>query len=149
MAMDCPDQLEIPQTIEGGVKAESAAGSTKERLTEKSSTTMLESRLSRLRSSGSRKAERAKKSKRTYVKHNYVDHYFDPFYDPIEQENEREEGSRRGPRGGVVEPFPGRLYNMLQDAEASEFDGVVSWQPHGRCFIVHDPKPFVKEIMPQ
>jgi hypothetical protein len=52
---------------------------------------------------------------------------------------------RRGPRGGVAQPFPEKLFLMLETVDR---DDVVSWQPHGRCFIVHKPKEFVSEIMP-
>ena len=64
-------------------------------------------------------------------------------------ESEREEGSRRGPRGGVVEPFPYRLYKMLKAAEEERFEEIVSWQSHGRCFLLHQPEKFVKEVMPE
>ncbi|CAB9526848.1 stress transcription factor A [Seminavis robusta] len=138
MAMETVDGLNHPAAH----NAKDLQGSTQH-----TSTTMLESRLSRLRDN-CRKSSR-RKSKRTYVKHNYDDHYFDPIIDPIEEETERDESSRRGPRGGVVEPFPERLYKMLRDAEPDKFENVVSWQPHGRCFIVHDPKAFVEEIMPK
>ena len=56
---------------------------------------------------------------------------------------------RRGPRGGVVVPFPERLYTMLKQAEKEGFEDIVSWSPHGRCFIVHQPKQFVDEVMPR
>ncbi len=32
---------------------------------------------------------------------------------------------------------------MLQCAEELGIDHAVSWQPHGRCFVVHDPKAFL------
>ena len=91
----------------------------------------------------------SKTRKRTYVEHDYQDHYFDPYYDVVQEEEQREEGSRRGPRGGVVEPFPGRLYMMLQQATRDGFEDIVSWQPHGRCFVVHVAQLFVTDIMPR
>ena len=90
------------------------------------------------------------KRTRTYVEHNYSDHYNDPIYVPGETEDEDlEPPKRRGPRGGVVVPFPERLYNMLNQVEEDGFEDIVSWQPHGRCFIVHQPKQFVEAVMPK
>lgn len=37
---------------------------------------------------------------------------------------------------------------MLDDAERKGFDDIVSWQPHGRCFVVHKVKEFVERILP-
>jgi hypothetical protein len=59
------------------------------------------------------------------------------------------EGKRRGPRGGVVVPFPVKLCNMLKGVEQEGLEHIVSWQPHGRCFMVHQPKEFVEDIMPR
>jgi hypothetical protein len=50
-------------------------------------------------------------------------------------------------RGGVTIPFPLRLHEMLGTIAADGFDHVVSWQPHGRCIVVHKPKEFV-ELLP-
>ena len=82
-----------------------------------------------------------------YVKHDYRDRYHDPIYNSIESELESEECSRRGPRGGVIIAFPEKLYSMLNDAEV-KFPEIVGWQPHGRCFVVRQPKQFVSEVLP-
>lgn len=37
---------------------------------------------------------------------------------------------------------------MLELASDHGFDDVVSWQPHGRSFLVHQPEKF-KELLPQ
>lgn len=50
-------------------------------------------------------------------------------------------------RGGVTTPFPLKLHEMLENVEADGYSHVVSWQPHGRCFVVHKPKEFV-ELLP-
>jgi hypothetical protein len=49
--------------------------------------------------------------------------------------------------GGVTQPFPEKLYEMLECQEVDP--NVVSWLEHGRAFIVRDPKRFTKEIMPK
>jgi hypothetical protein len=44
--------------------------------------------------------------------------------------------------------FPLKLYDMLNELEKDGLDHIASWQPHGRCFVVHDPKRFVADILP-
>lgn len=56
---------------------------------------------------------------------------------------------RRGPRGGVLAPFPEKLYSVLSQAAQENTDGVVSWQAHGRCFFIHQPQAFVDHILPR
>ncbi|CAB9516241.1 shock factor protein [Seminavis robusta] len=44
--------------------------------------------------------------------------------------------------------FPVRLHYMLTDIQKEGiFTHIVSWQPHGRCFVVHDKKQFVEKIL--
>ncbi len=50
-------------------------------------------------------------------------------------------------RGGVLTPFPEKLHDILSKAKEEMFEHIVSWQPHGRCFIVHQPEQFVKQVM--
>jgi HSF-type DNA-binding len=84
-------------------------------------------------------------STKEYVEHNYTDHYCSPVHRPFEDSN----NVRRGPRGGVLVPFPEKLYDMLNQMSAEGLDDVVSWQPHGRAFVVHQPERFVEEVMPR
>jgi hypothetical protein len=48
----------------------------------------------------------------------------------------------------VAVPFPEKLHMMLSCVERGGSSDVVSWLPHGRCFQVHKPKEFVKDVMP-
>lgn len=50
-------------------------------------------------------------------------------------------------RGGVNTPFPVRLHEMLLQVQHEGLEFIVSWQPHGRCFMVHDPKSFVEVVL--
>lgn len=59
------------------------------------------------------------------------------------------QGKRSGPRGGVVIPFPVRLYNMLEGVARESQEDIVSWLPHGRCFVVRKTREFVDEVMPR
>lgn len=101
--------------------------------------------------------EDSSKIKRT-VRHDYHDHSADlPFIsndnttpnhdlDPVEDEEVKK---RRGPRGGVAIPFPEKLHMMLSSVESDGHSNIVSWQCHGRCFVVHKPKDFVAIVMPK
>ncbi|GAX21753.1 hypothetical protein FisN_31Lh041 [Fistulifera solaris] len=39
-----------------------------------------------------------------------------------------------------------KLHATLEDVEQQGLSRVVSWQPHGRCFVVHDAKEFEKNL---
>ncbi|CAB9496758.1 shock factor protein [Seminavis robusta] len=43
--------------------------------------------------------------------------------------------------------FPARLHYMLNELEKDGLSHIVSWQPHGRCFLVHDKKKFVDLVL--
>ena len=45
-------------------------------------------------------------------------------------------------------PFPVKLHEILDHIEEDGLADVISWQPHGRCFVVHKPEEFVEEVMP-
>lgn len=77
---------------------------------------------------------------RHLVKHEYHDHAFD------DEDNLKLKKQRRGPRGGVTTPFPVKLHNLLEE---NLHGNVISWQPHGRCFILRKPKEFLAEVMPK
>jgi HSF-type DNA-binding len=92
----------------------------------------------------------AKNHERHFVVHHYHDHSQDRPEDytrPMEEDvPDEEEHSRR--RGGVAVPFPIRLHVVLLQVEADGLGHVISWMPHGRCFVIHQPKEFVETVMP-
>ena len=51
--------------------------------------------------------------------------------------------------GSIQASFPLKLQRILDKLEAEGNTAILSWQPHGRAFIVHDPERFVTEIMPE
>lgn len=76
------------------------------------------------------------------------------------------EGTDDNSEGGQAMVFPVKLHRMLSiiDGKTSTTDArdddatpsaqetdasVVSWQPHGRCFLVHDKDAFVKRFLPR
>jgi len=73
------------------------------------------------------------------VIHNYHDHLND---------DDVEVGSSPSVKGGVTTAFPLRLHELLDQIEDDGLAHVVSWQPHGRCFVVHDHKEFTEKVMP-
>lgn len=85
---------------------------------------------------------------RTRVQHNYVDHLHDPI-EGTSAHSSDDTKSTHGPRGGVVISFPHKLMGMLDCANEEGFANVVSWQPHGRCFSIHQRNEFVNVIMPR
>jgi hypothetical protein len=52
-------------------------------------------------------------------------------------------------RGGVTDPFPQKLYRMLQDVEEQGKTHIVSFLPHGRALAIHDMEAFTVEILPK
>lgn len=45
--------------------------------------------------------------------------------------------------------FPVRLHTMLAVTEKSPFlSGIVSWRPHGRCFVVENRELFLEHVLP-
>lgn len=87
----------------------------------------------------------AKMNDRHFVVHNYHDHANDTCEDEVQQT--QEETHRR--RGGVAVAFPLKLHAVLDQVEADGLAHVISWQPHGRCFVIHKPKEFVSHVMPR
>lgn len=85
----------------------------------------------------------AKMNDRHFVHHDYHDHS----HDAVEQVNT---AAASGPRkGGVSIPFPVKLHSVLEQVEADGLGHIISWQPHGRCFVIHKPKEFVDHVMPK
>mmetsp|Transcript_20509 Transcript_20509/g.46544 ORF Transcript_20509/g.46544 Transcript_20509/m.46544 type:complete len:423 (-) Transcript_20509:142-1410(-) len=74
------------------------------------------------------------------VQHNYHDHSMD---------NEADHQNQQKSRGGVSIPFPLKLHDMLDRAMADGHGSVVSWQPHGRCFVVLKPREFQDTVLPK
>ena len=96
-----------------------------------------------------------------YVNHAYHDHSYerdseetsgsiseDHDIDEDDAASNSSSGKRKGPRGGVAVPFPEKLHKMLSNIEEDGYGHIISWQPHGRCFAVHNPKEFVEQVMP-
>lgn len=82
---------------------------------------------------------------RSYVQHSYHDHALD-----VPDETGNIPGQLKEKRGSNTNlPFPMVLHNILDDAESEGYSDAISWQPHGRAFLVHNQDKFVSEVMPR
>jgi hypothetical protein len=103
----------------------------------------------------------AKHNDRHFVVHNYHDHAYDledyceeitsslPLFASAEQQPQYPHaGGQYRKRGGVSVSFPLKLHAVLDQVVADGLGHVISWQPHGRCFLIHEPKEFVDHVMP-
>lgn len=105
-------------------------------------------RSSRRRGSIPTHQHHASPAKRVLVDHTYIDHLHDPPTANIEAIDIHDSKSK-GPRGGVTVAFPEKLHQMLSQVDEEGLSQVVSWQPHGRCFLVHRKREFIDEVMPR
>jgi hypothetical protein len=44
--------------------------------------------------------------------------------------------------------FPDKLHYVLNEMAKDGMEHIMSWQSHGRCFIVHDQKRLEQHILP-
>jgi hypothetical protein len=49
---------------------------------------------------------------------------------------------------GSKEPFPGKLYRLLANAERNGNDRIISFTPDGRAFKIHSRENFIKKVSP-
>jgi hypothetical protein len=82
--------------------------------------------------------------KRVFVQHDYHDYSVEPMNNI---EATVIEHSEKKNKGGISTPFPVILHDMLERADKEGFSNIVSWQPHGRAFQVHDQAEFVSKVM--
>ena len=88
-----------------------------------------------------RSALTTKGYQRHYAKHDYHD-----FADV--QPTELDLQNIKATRGGVHNPFPTVLHCMMEQTDSQGYSHIVSWQPHGRAFLIHDSKKFVDVVLP-
>lgn len=80
------------------------------------------------------------------TQHNYHDHSTDPVKDNEHLESTHDKNGHSKQHHHMM-AFPLKLYDMLERVEAEGSQSVVSWQSHGRCFVVHDVAQF-KQLLP-
>lgn len=96
----------------------------------------------------------AKNNDRHFVVHHYHDHSQDVESDDsgsdhVHADSSSEEENHHRRRGGVSVAFPVKLHEVLEQVEADGFAHIISWQIHGRAFMIHNAKEFVDYIMPR
>ncbi|KAL7572586.1 hypothetical protein ACA910_000402 [Epithemia clementina (nom. ined.)] len=86
------------------------------------------------------------------VQHNYHDHMHDKppayLYDEEVLGNGHCFTVSSTGLGGAGLSFTIKLHEMLNTVEREESKHIVSWQPHGRCFVIHKIEMF-KELLPR
>jgi hypothetical protein len=77
------------------------------------------------------------------VQHNYRDHA------NVSEQSLQSSGAVGGVAHAASDRnFPVKLHFMLNELDADGLAHLVSWQPHGRCFVVHRQEDFVNTILP-
>jgi len=90
-------------------------------------------------------------SERAVVDHTYHDHLNDLVDDSSSKSLQGHQCKKsKGLPGRVVTvSFPVKLHEMLSSVAKEGLDDIVSWQPHGRCFLVHERSEFVSKLLPR
>ncbi|KAL7488810.1 hypothetical protein ACHAW6_014396 [Cyclotella cf. meneghiniana] len=101
-----------------------------------------ESRYKRRRRKPQPPGKTATHKERLFVKHNYHDLANEPDEPPV------------NPNDGCLkkltpESFPLKLHRVLSAVEDDGLAHIISWQPHGRAFLIHSNKAFVSVILPK
>ncbi|CAB9505808.1 Heat stress transcription factor [Seminavis robusta] len=77
------------------------------------------------------------------VVHNYNDYACKEIRESMENDN-----PVHAPGPGGDPPFPVKLHHALMELKMDGKESIVGWQPHGRCFIVRNPKLFAEQVLP-
>ena len=80
--------------------------------------------------------------------HHMIDYSYHDYSHEMDDPSNIIEDPKRKHKGGIAVPFPLRLHQLLEDIQQDGHASIISWLPHGRAFIVHKPKEFVSEILP-
>ena len=81
---------------------------------------------------------------RMYVDHNYNDLAKSTLHSISLKEKE---ALKSYFKEEVIGAFPSKLQTLLRIVEKHDLDQIVSWQPHGRSFLIHDANKFEDVIM--
>ena len=79
-----------------------------------------------------------------YVDHNYNDLANSTLHSISLKEKE---ALRSYFKEEIIGAFPSKLQTLLRIVEKHDLDHIVSWQPHGRSFLIHDTNKFEDVIM--
>ena len=79
-----------------------------------------------------RPGKTAKQNERLFVKHDYHDLATSLSFSNVSHQSQS---------------FLLKLHSILEESEAAGLEHIISWQPHGRAFKIHNPKLFAEKIM--
>jgi hypothetical protein len=79
-------------------------------------------------------------NKRHVIQHNYPDH--------SDESDNLDSSPKQEPELGLLVQFPRKLHELLETIEADGLADVISWQPHGRAFLIHKTVKFSVMVMP-
>lgn len=82
------------------------------------------------------------KGPRERVSHNYHD------YATGERNSMAHEHLEHAIGPGGDPPFPVKLHYALTELQSDDLDHIISWQSHGRCFVVRNQKEFAEKVLP-
>jgi hypothetical protein len=69
--------------------------------------------------------------------------------DPVAEKIYDDVKGDKKPRYAIKDdPFPLKIYRMLEEAEENGQEHILSFLPHGRVFAIHNPNKFMEDIMP-
>lgn len=81
---------------------------------------------------------------RQFVRHSYQDHAME---NDIPKTSKEEDMLHRYNENRVGGPFPLKLHIILKILEEEGNDCIISWLPHGRAFVIHNPSRFEQEVV--
>ncbi|GFH61138.1 hypothetical protein CTEN210_17614 [Chaetoceros tenuissimus] len=81
---------------------------------------------------------------RMFVDHHYNDMANSPLHSISLKEKE---ALKSYFKEEIIGAFPSKLQTLLRIVEKHDLDHIVSWQPHGRSFLIHDTNKFEDVIM--
>lgn len=85
-------------------------------------------------------------NKRSIItQHHYHDHANDAVVSSIQEGSE----TPSHPQSPSLMRFPIKLHYTLSQIEQDGLGHIMSWQPHGRCFVIHKPDEFKTCILSQ
>jgi hypothetical protein len=107
----------------------------------------------RRRRAPQRPGKTATQKERLFVQHNY--HDLANCYDDDDDNNAAASNEDSSLSESIPEqqqqqqhqPFPIKLHHLLEECEALGLSHIISWQPHGRAFKIHNPTLFTTSIM--
>ena len=142
------------QVIVTSSSASALAASASDMTAPPSSIASTKSRWKRRRRGPQPPGKTATNKERLFVKHNYHDLADEPDAPPEDEEaqdammmSQSEKKKTNAPLS--IDSFPMKLYRILDQIETDGLSKIVSWQPHGRAFLIRDYGLFVSIIMPR